>query len=122
MCGGKENCQPARKAVTELKRNLNYSPMSCSCKFFFVSYCGERTMPPSTFYRKNLIQPVCVLCLLHTSSLLCLNRECQRVCVKLSTSSSSLISQLYRCSSEDRRPLGQLQNNESLKAAPGCRV
>lgn len=39
-------------------------------------------------------------------------------CVWLWTCSSSFASQLCRRSSEDRRPLGQLQNNESLKSFP----
>lgn len=39
--------------------------------------------------------------------------------VRLTKSSSSLVPQLYQRSSEDRRPLGQLQNNESLKSCPG---
>lgn len=39
-------------------------------------------------------------------------------CVWLWTFSSGFASQLCRRSSEDRRPLGQLQNNESLKSFP----
>lgn len=44
-------------------------------------------------------------------------RDCMCVCVRLSKSSSSLVLQLSQRSSEDRRPLGQLQNNESFKSS-----
>lgn len=95
-----------------------------------VSYSGERFMPPP--YHSQKLTPICV-CVpssysLHTSSLFCLNRACQsvcrclcvRVCVSLPT--PSLVAQLYRRSTEDRRPSGQLQNNESLKTAPDRRT
>lgn len=53
--------------------------------FFFVSYSGERSMPPSyTFTLRNLFQ-LCVrpsYCL-HTSSLSRLNPACQSVCVRM---------------------------------------
>lgn len=53
----------------------------------------------------------------HFLTVLCV---CMYECVRLWT--SSLVLQLCRRFSEDRRPLGQLQNNEALKATPDSRV
>lgn len=113
------NCQPARKAVTQ--SNFSYSPMSCGRKFFLSP---TLLRDPCLLLPSGVCSPFILLTHFFTvpsepSVSKCL---CVRVCVRLSTSSSSLVWQLYRRSSKDRRPWGQLQNNESLKAALTCRV
>lgn len=106
---------------------FSYSPMSCAFKFlgffwvffFFSSTLVRHPCFLSTFSLTNVLQ-LPLSSLLHTStSATPSEHQCVRARVKLRKSRSSLDSLLCRRSTEDRRPLGQLQNNESLNSFPG---
>lgn len=104
------------------KSSQSYSPMSCGLKFFWGGGClllWWAIHASSELSLTNVLQ-LPVWSLLHTSTPAApYEHQCVKPPVKLWEPRSSLNSLLHRRPTEDRRPLGQLQNNESLKSCPG---
>lgn len=112
--------------------SYSYSPISCGSKFgacfrivgFFLVLPSTLVRHPcflSTFSLTNVLT-LPASSLLHTSTSASPSERtsgCQKARPKLRQSRSGLDSLLCRRSTEDRRPSGQLQNNESLKSSPG---